>query len=223
MSDIIPTTRDRAARSQRRRGPRRKARLHRPAAQADLRRLAGADAPFRPPARRLGVRREERIAMMMLDTIDCRSYSSARSAPASCRSRSTRCCRISTLHAGGFPRAGAVGLGRPVPGARGHRRSHAGPGACRHRPGPARPRYEGLRRRARRRERRLRDRPRMRTNRPSGCIRPARPACPRACGMCMPVSLRPRRPMPNRCSASARTTSACRRRNCFSPTVSAMR
>ena len=41
--------------------------------------------------RRLGVRREERVAMIMLDTSISRWCSSARSGPASCRCRSTRC------------------------------------------------------------------------------------------------------------------------------------
>ena len=35
----------------------------------------------------------------------------------------------------------------------------------------------------------------MPTSRRSGCIRRARPACPRACGICMPTSPRPRTPM----------------------------
>ena len=41
--------------------------------------------------RRLGVRREERVAMIMLDTTTFLPSFSARSAPASCRCRSTRC------------------------------------------------------------------------------------------------------------------------------------
>ena len=74
------------------------------------------------------------------------------------------------------------------------------------------------------RKRCFRDRARpIPTSRRSGCIRRARPACPRACGICIPISPRPRRPMPSRCSASARTTSACRRQNCFSPMASATR
>ena len=69
----------------------------------------------------------------------------------------------------------------------------------------------------------LRPRPPMPTNRRSGSIRRARPACPRACGICIPVSPRPRTPMPDRCSAFARTTSVCRRQSCFSPMASATR
>ena len=84
--------------------------------------------------------------------------------------------------------------------------------------------YKRLSRRTARRERcHLRPSRPMPMSRRSGCIRRARPACPRACGICIPVSPRPRRPMPNRCSASARTTSDCRRPNCFSPTASATR
>ena len=63
----------------------------------------------------------------------------------------------------------------------------------------------------------------MPTSRPSGCTRRGRPACPRACGICIPASPRPRTPTPSRCSASARTMSDCRRRNCSSPMASAMR
>lgn len=40
--------------------------------------------------RRLGVRREERVAMIMLDTVDFPAVFSARSAPGSCRCRSIR-------------------------------------------------------------------------------------------------------------------------------------
>ena len=61
------------------------------------------------------------------------------------------------------------------------------------------------------------------TSRRSGSIRRARPACPRACGTCIPISRRPRRPTPSRCSAFARTTSVCRRQNCSSPMASATR
>ena len=41
--------------------------------------------------RRLGVRREERVAMIMLDTTDFPACFWVRSAPASCRCRSIRC------------------------------------------------------------------------------------------------------------------------------------
>ena len=63
----------------------------------------------------------------------------------------------------------------------------------------------------------------MRTSRRSGSIRRARPACRRACGTCTPISPRPPTPMRGRCSASARTMSACPRQNCFSPMASATR
>ena len=43
------------------------------------------------------------------------------------------------------------------------------------------------------------------TSRPSGSIRPARPACPRACGTCIRIRRRRPRPMRTRCSASARS------------------
>ena len=63
----------------------------------------------------------------------------------------------------------------------------------------------------------------MPTSRRSGSIRRARPACPRACGICMPTSPPPRTLMPGRCSAFARTTSVFRRQNCSSPMASATR
>ena len=68
-----------------------------------------------------------------------------------------------------------------------------------------------------------RPRRRMPTSRRSGCIRRARRACPRACAIRIPIWPRRRIPMPNRCSGFARTMWVCRRRNCFSPMASATR
>ena len=63
----------------------------------------------------------------------------------------------------------------------------------------------------------------MPRSRHSGSIRRARPACPRACGICIPICRRPPRPMASRCSASGRATSASPRQNCSSPMGSATR
>ena len=63
----------------------------------------------------------------------------------------------------------------------------------------------------------------MPRSRRSGSIRRARPACPRACGICIPICRRPPTPTASRCSASARTTSAFPRQSCFSPMASATR
>ena len=61
---------DLAARPQCRCGPRRQARLHRPVSESPMA-SCRADAPRSPTCcSRLGVRREERVAMMMLDTVD---------------------------------------------------------------------------------------------------------------------------------------------------------
>ena len=60
-------------------------------------------------------------------------------------------------------------------------------------------------------------------SRRSGSIHPVRPACPRACATCIPISPRRRIPTPNRCSAFAGTMSAFRRQSCSSPTASATR
>ena len=127
------------------------------------------------------------------------------------------------LCAGGLPRAGAVRFGSAAAGGQGYRRADARPRACRRRrQRRARP-QETVRRNRQARATPSRPRRRMPTSRRSGCIRRARPACPRACAICMPIWPRPRRPMPSRCSASARTMSDCRRQNCSSPMASATR
>ena len=127
------------------------------------------------------------------------------------------------LCAGRLPRPRAVRFRGAAACGQGHGRADAGSRACRGlRQRRARP-QEAVRR-TRARERYIRDRrDPSPTSRRSGCIRRARPACPRACGICIPIWRRPRRPMPSRCSASARTMSACRRQNCFSPMASATR
>ena len=70
---------------------------------------------------------------------------------------------------------------------------------------------------------RLRPRRPMPTSRHSGSIRRARPACPRACGICIPICGDRGDLCASRCSASARTMSAFRRQSCSSPTASATR
>ena len=127
------------------------------------------------------------------------------------------------LCAGGLPRAGAVHFRSAAAGGQGHGRADAR-SRSRRRLRQRRAWLQETVRRTRRRERSVSrpSRP-MPTSRRSGCIRRARPACPRACGICMPISPRPRTPMPSRCSAFARTMSGCRRQNCSSPTASATR
>ena len=48
--------------------------------------------PPRPPPTQAQLRQEQRVAMIMLDTVDFPRSSLVRSAPASCRFCSTRCC-----------------------------------------------------------------------------------------------------------------------------------
>ena len=127
------------------------------------------------------------------------------------------------LCAGGLPRPGAVHFRSAAAGGQGRGRADAG---SRSRRG------FGQRRRTATRNcptswpaRAIRLQPPRPTptSRRSGCILRVRPACPRACGICIPIWPRRRTPTPNRCSAFARTMSGCRRRNCFSPMASATR
>ena len=84
--------------------------------------------------------------------------------------------------------------------------------------------HDRLRKAQRRRSRRIcrQSRP-IRTNRHSGSIRPVRPARRKAPSTFTPARWRPRGFTRKTCSASARTMFACRRQSCSSPTDSAMR
>ena len=169
--------------------------------------------------RRLGVRREERVAMIMLDTVTFLPSFSARSAPASCRSAQYAADLGSIcLCAGRQPRTRAVRFRGAVSRREGHRRrmpdlehvvlsgttrsvTRSSPTNPQRTPIPSRP---------------CRPMPRSRH---FGSIRPAPPACRRACGICIPACRRPPTPMATRCLASARA-SLPPRQNCFSPTGS---
>ena len=175
--------------------------------------------------RRLGVRREERVAMIMLDTVDfpivflgairagivpvplntLLTSDQYAYVLADCRARvlfvSEALLPVVKDMVGRMPDLEHVVVAGKD--AHGHKR---------------------LVRRNRARERCIRDRrDPSPTSRRSGCIRRARPACPRACGICIPICGDGGDLCASRCSASARTTSACRRQNCFSPTASATR
>ena len=171
--------------------------------------------------RRLGVRREERVAMIMLDTRRIfRRCSSARSAPAWCRCRSTRSDLGSIcLRAGGLPRARAVHLRGAAARGQGHGRADARPRACRRlRQRRARP-QETLRR-ARARERFIYDR--RDPCRRAGVLALFVGLDRHAQGRAAPAfqSRRDRRDLcQDRCSAFARTTSVSRRQSCSSPTA----
>ena len=216
---------DLAARPQCRRRPRRQARLHRHGFRADLWRAAEAElprrqhaAPARRPPRR--ARRHDHARHGRFSgRVPRRDPRRRRAGAAQHAFDVGSIC----LCAGGLPRAGAVRFRGALSGRQGHRRPHAG----------SRPRRR-LRQeclwaqatvRGDSRARATSSRPwrPMPTSRRSGCIPRARPACPRACGICMPIWRRPPTRMPNRCSAFARTMFASRRPNCSSPTASAMR
>ena len=175
--------------------------------------------------RRLGVRREERVAMIMLDTIDFPFvFLGAIRAGIVPVPLNTLLTSDQYAYVLADCRARVLFVSEALYARReGHRRADARSRARRGvRQGRARP-QEALRR-ARARERYVRDRARpMPRSRHSGSIRPAPPACPRACGICIPICRRPRIPMPARCSASARTMSVSRRQNCSSPMGSATR
>ena len=175
--------------------------------------------------RRLGVRREERVAMIMLDTVDFpvrvprRDPRRHRAGAAQHAADFGSIC----LCAGGLPRPRAVHFRSAAAGREGHGRADAGSRTCHRRPARTRTATRNSPTNSRAKAIHLRPRRPIPTSRRSGSIRRARPACPRACGICIPISPRPRRPTPNRCSAFARTMSACRRQNCSSPTASATR
>ena len=175
--------------------------------------------------RRLGVRREERVAMIMLDTIDFPVvFLGAIRAGIVPVPLNTLLTSDQYAYVLADCRARVLFVSEALLSRReGHRRADARSRACRRvRQGRARP-QETLRR-ARRRKRYLRDR---------------RDACRGARVLALFVRLdrhaqgraasafqsrrRPRRPTPSRCSASARTTSASRRQSCSSPTASATR
>ena len=150
--------------------------------------------------RRLGVHHEQRVAMIMFDTTVPVVFS-ARCAPASCRSRSTRC---STTDQCAYvltdPRAGAAVFPSAAAGGQGHRRaisiSIMSSSSATIRIAAA------AFRRDRRRERRL--------CAAAPCGTPGVLAVfvgstgfPRACGICIPTWPRPRTPRQHRCSAFA--------------------
>ena len=175
--------------------------------------------------RRLGVRREERVAMIMLDTVDFPivflGAIRAGVVPVPLNTLLTSDqyayvladCRARVL----FISEALLPVVKDIVGRMPDLEHVVVAGQERAWP-------QAIVRRDRRRERFICDgrRP-MPTSRRSGSIRRARPACPRACGICIPISRRPPTPMPNRCSAFARTMSGCRRRNCFLPMASATR
>ncbi len=175
--------------------------------------------------RRLGVRREERVAMIMLDTVDFPivflGAIRAGIVPVPLNTLLTSDqyayvladCRARVL----FVSEALLPVVKDMVGRMPDLEHVVVAGKRRARP-------QEIVRRTRARERCVHDRgDPSPTSRRSGSIRPARPACPRACGICIPIWRRRRRPTPSRCSAFARTMSACRRQNCFSPTASATR
>ena len=186
-----------------------KTRLHRHGFRTDLRRIADSKAAaLANMLRRLGVRREERVAMIMLDTVDfpvvflgairagivpvplntLLTADQYAYVLADCRARvlfvSEALLPVVKDIVGRMPDLEHVVVAGND--AHGHKKLSdeiAGESDT----------FTTARR--------------MPTSRRSGCIPRARPACPRACGICIPISPRPRRPMPSRCSAFARTMS----------------
>ena len=175
--------------------------------------------------RRLGVRREERVAMIMLDTVDFpmrvprRDPRRHRAGAAQYASDLGSIC----LRAGGLPRARAVHLRSAAAGREGHGRADAGSRA-RRRLRQQRARPQETLRRTRARERCLRDRgdPCRRARVLALFVGLDRHAQGRAAPAFQSRRRRPR-PTPSRCSAFARTTSVFRRQNCSSPMASATR
>ena len=202
-----------------------KTRLHRHRLRADLWRTAAAEPPRRqsaaPPRRSPRRARGDDHARhrRFPDGVSRRDPRRHRAGAAQYAFDLGSIC----LRAGRLPRPGAVRLRGAVSGRQGHRRADARSRA-RRRLRQVRVRPQATVRRTRARERcRLRPPPPMPTSRRSGCIRRARPACPRACATCTPIWRRPRTPTRDRCSASARTMCACRRPSCSSPMASATR
>ena len=183
--------------------------------------LADAVARVAPMLARLGLQREDRVAMMMLDTVDfpVLFWGAIRAGiiPVPLNTLLTAEQYRYILE---DSRAKALFVSAPLLASRSRRRQGLRPedlivigdGAARV------PRFDTLLE-AEKPGRAGRDLAPTKSR--SGSTRPARPACRRACAMCMRARWRPRSSTRSACSASARTTCASRPRSCSSPTGSA--